>query len=98
MSLTDLFLSQIIDPFRIALLIGLVITMQRTRAVTGTLLPLAAGIAFVAIIIPTSLTQGLGVPILTQIGVGVVTNAVILGVVLAVREALVRSGRLGGDN
>lgn len=98
MNLTDLFLSQITDPFRIALLIGLVLTMLRTRAVTGTLLPLAAGIAFVAIIIPTTLTQGMDAPILHQVGLGVVTNAVILGVILAVREVLVRSGRIGGGN
>lgn len=98
MSLTDLFLSQIIDPFRIALLIGLVITMQRTRIVTGTLLPLAAGIAFVAIIIPTTLTQGLGAPLLHQVGMGVVTNALILAVILAIREALVRTGRIDRGN
>lgn len=98
MSLSDLFLSQITDPFRIALLIGLVLTMLRTRAVTGTILPLAAGIAFVAIIIPTSLTQNIGAPILHQVGMGVVTNGLILAVILAIREVLVRTGRIGGGN
>jgi hypothetical protein len=95
MTLTDLFLAQITDPFRIALLIGLVVTMQRTRAVTGTLLPLAAGIAFVAIIIPTTLTQGIGAPVLTQVALGVVTNAVILGICLGIYTALVRGGIIG---
>jgi hypothetical protein len=98
MSLTDLFVSQIIDPFRIALLIGLVITMQRTRMVTGTLLPLAAGIAFVAIIIPTTLTQGIGAPMLHQVGMGVVSNALILAIILGIRAALVRTGRIGPGN
>ena len=98
MSLADLFLSQITDPFRIALLIGLVVTMARTQAVTGTILPLAAGLAFVAIIIPTTLTQGIDTPILHQVGLGVVTNALILAVILGVKTVLARSGRFGGGN
>lgn len=90
MSLTDLALSQFMDPFRIALLIGLVITMQRTAAVTGKIIPLLAGIAFVAVIIPSTITKGLAADYLTQIGVGVVTNAVILAVILAIKTVIDR--------
>ncbi len=90
MTLTDLALSQFMDPFRIALLIGLVFTMQRTVAVTGKVIPLLAGIAFVAVIIPTTITKGLAVDYLTQIGVGVVTNAVILAVILVVKALIDR--------
>lgn len=90
MSLTDLALSQFMDPFRIALLIGLVITMQRTAAVTGKIIPLLAGIAFVAVIIPSTITKGLAADYLTQIGVGVVTNAVILAVILAIKAVIDR--------
>ena len=90
MTLTDLALSQFMDPFRIALLIGLVITMQRTAAVTGKIIPLLAGIAFVAVIIPSTITKGLAADYLTQIGVGVVTNAVILAVILAIKTVIDR--------
>lgn len=90
MTLTDLALSQFMDPFRIALLIGLVFTMQRTVAVTGKVIPLLAGIAFVAVIIPTTITKGLAADYVTQIGLGLVTNAVILAVVLGVKALIDR--------
>ncbi|OYU18205.1 MAG: hypothetical protein CFE34_11715 [Rhodobacteraceae bacterium PARR1] len=80
MTLTDLALSQFMDPFRIALLIGPVVTMQRTVAITGRVIPLLAGFACVAVIIPSTITQGLAADYVTQIGVGVDTHAVILGV------------------
>ncbi|MBC2836411.1 hypothetical protein [Paragemmobacter straminiformis] len=86
MTLSQLILSQLSDPFRIVLIVGLVITMLRTRPVTGTLLPLASGIAFVAIIIPVTITQGLGEPMWRQISAGLLSNAVILGIVLGVWE------------
>ena len=90
MTLTDLALSQFMDPFRIALLVGLVFTMQRTVAITGRMVPLLAGIAFVAVIIPSTITQGLPATYLAQIGVGVVTNAVILAVVFGVKALIDR--------
>jgi hypothetical protein len=77
----DIILSQLADPFRWALVAGLVFTMFRTEAVTGRVIPLAAGIAFVAAIIP--LTMGAGDASVGQaIGVGVAVNLVILAVVL----------------
>jgi hypothetical protein len=90
MTLIDLALSQFMDPFRIALLVGLVFTMQRTVAITGRMVPLLAGIAFVAVIIPSTITQGLPATYLAQIGVGVVTNAVILAVVFGVKALIDR--------
>lgn len=84
MTIGQLLYSQLTDPFRIVLLIGLVYTMLRTRPVTGTLVPLASGIAFVAIIIPVTLTTGLGEPMWRQIAAGLVANSIILGIVLAV--------------
>ena len=90
MTLIDLALSQFMDPFRIALLVGLVFTMQRTVAITGRMVPLLAGIAFVAVIIPSTITQGLPASYLAQIGVGVVTNAVILAVVFGVKALIDR--------
>ena len=93
MSLFDLFLSQIADPFRIGLIIALVATTLRTAAVTGRALPLAAGVLFVAVLIPTTLTSQAPDPMFLQVGVGVVANAVLLAVamaVLAVYRAVVK--------
>ena len=42
MTLPDLLLSQLADPFRIGLLIALFVTMLRTRAASGVWVPLAA--------------------------------------------------------
>ncbi len=94
MTLTDLAISQFMDPFRIALLIGLVVTMQRTMAVTGKIVPLLAGVAFVAVIIPTTITQGMAADLITQVGVGLVTNSVLLAVILGIK-GLIDSRRAG---
>jgi multisubunit Na+/H+ antiporter MnhC subunit len=83
MTLTDLFLAQLADPFRIGLLIALIITTMRTVATTGKVIPLLAGIVFVAVLIPTTLSPLPGVTLLAAIGVGLAVNAVILAVLLA---------------
>lgn len=78
----ELVQSQLLDPFRIGLILALVFTMFRTRAATGTLLPLALGVVFVAVILPS--TQGSGAASLTEaVLVGLVSNAIILGIVMA---------------
>ncbi|MES2335931.1 MAG: hypothetical protein V4551_14795 [Pseudomonadota bacterium] len=78
----ELVQSQLLDPFRIGLIVALVFTMFRTRAATGTLLPLALGVVFVAVILPS--TQGSGAASLTEaVLVGLVSNAIILGIVMA---------------
>lgn len=74
----DIFLTQITDVFRIGLIAALVYTTLRTAATTGFWLPLAAGLVFVAVIIPT--TAGKADPV--QIGVGLGANAAILAVLL----------------
>lgn len=78
-----MFLAQLMDPFRLALVIGLVVTMARTRGVTGTLLPLAAGIAFIAIIIPTTMGRAAG-GLAAQIGIGLLSTALMTLLALAV--------------
>lgn len=78
----ELIQSQLIDPFRIGLIVALVFTMLRTRAATGTSLPLALGVIFVAVIIPS--TQSPGAASLTAaVMAGIVSNLIILGIVLA---------------
>jgi hypothetical protein len=78
----ELIQSQLTDLFRIGLIVALVFTMFRTQAATGTVLPLAAGVVFVAVILPS--TQGSGTTSLTEaIAAGIVSNLIILGIVLA---------------
>lgn len=90
MTFSQILLAQLADPFRIALIVGLVFTMFRTRAATGTLVPLMAGVVFVAVILPVTMQQGATEPQLTLILSGLVANLVILGVVLGIWEAVRR--------
>ncbi len=78
----ELIQSQLMDPFRIGMIVALVYTMVRTRAATGTAIPLALGVVFVAVILPS--TQGSGAASLTNaVLAGIVSNLIILGIVLA---------------
>ena len=85
MTLTDLLQSQLTDLFRIGLIVALLYTAIQNRAVTGMALPLAAGVVFVAVILPT--TMGLGAAAAlgqwVVIGVGILANAILLAVALA---------------
>lgn len=58
--MADLLLEQITDPFRIGLLFFLLLTTRQTAAATGTVLPLLAGVTFIAILIPMTLTSDAG--------------------------------------
>lgn len=86
----DLVTAALTDPFRIALILGLVITQARTAALTGTLLPLALGVAFVAVIIPTTFgyEESLGLPLVA--GAGAAANLVLLAVALVARRLWAR--------
>ncbi len=86
----DILKSQLMDPFRIALLIALVFTMWRNRAVTGTVVPLLAGMLFVAVIIPATISAPGALPMWLVVAVGFVANAVIVGVVLGVWAVVMR--------
>lgn len=84
MDLSNLILSQLADPFRIGLMVALVITMLRTQGVTGVLVPLAAGVLFVAVVIPSTTLNVLAQPLWQIVAVGLVSNAIILAVILGV--------------
>lgn len=90
MTLSQLILTQLADPFRIGLIVALVATMLRTRAATGTVLPLAAGMVFVAVILPSTIGAGMAEPLWRQVAAGLVSNGVILGVVLGLWTAVSR--------
>ena len=79
MDYVSLFTSQITDFFRLGLLAGLIYTTERTRGQTGIALPLLAGIVFVAVIIPSTITKS-SVDLVSGVGVGLFANAVIVAV------------------
>lgn len=81
MTYLDALGSMLLDPFRIGLLIALVLTMRRTAQATGTWLPLAAGAVFVAVIIPMTLSAPTG-GMMLAVALGLLANALILGVIL----------------
>ena len=88
----DLVLSQLTDLFRIGLMVALVVTMQRTSAVTGRVLPLALGVVFVAVMLPSTMSRG-SASLIDAILAGLVSNLIILVPVLAVATLVARLRR-----
>ena len=86
--MTDLVLSQLTDLFRIGLIIALVVTMYRTAAVTGRVLPLALGVVFVAVMLPATLPSS-SASLADAILAGLISKSIILVPVLAC-AALIR--------
>jgi len=89
---TDLVLSQLTDPFRIGLIVALVVTMLRTSAVTGRVLPLALGVVFVAVILPTTMPSGTA-SVMDTVLAGLISNLIILTPVLAIAVLVARLRR-----
>lgn len=82
----ETLVSQLVDPFRIGLILFLLLTALRTRAAMGLAIPLALGVVFVAVLLP--LTTGANVAAdnearLTAIACGIVSNAIILACFLS---------------
>jgi hypothetical protein len=90
--LIDLVISQLMDLFRIGLIIALVVTMQRTAAVTGRIIPLALGVIFVAVMLPTTMPSS-AVSLKDAILAGLISNVVILLPVLAAAWLMTRLRR-----
>ena len=90
--MTDLVLSQLTDFFRIGLIIALVVTMHRTAAVTGRVLPLALGVVFVAVMLPSTMPSG-SASLADAVLAGLVSNSIILVPVLALAELIARLRR-----
>ncbi len=86
-----LFIAQLTDLFRIGLLAGLIYTAERTRAQTGIIVPLLIGIAFIAIIIATTMPVA-GVPALRAIVSGVIANSIVTAVLWLIWSAVKRRG------
>lgn len=71
--LLEIFMRQLFDPFRIGLLLFLVVTTVRNSHATGFAIPLVLGIAFVAVLIPSAMGQDKA-GLLPEIGVGIAVN------------------------
>ena len=90
--MTDLVLSQLTDLFRIGLIIALVVTMRRTAAVTGRVLPLVVGVLFVAAMLPATMPRA-SASRTDAILAGLVSNTIILAVVLVAAGLIARLRR-----
>jgi hypothetical protein len=93
MEISTLLAQQFTDIFRLGLLVGLIYTTERTRSQTGVLLPLAAGVIFVAVIIPSTMPRT-DVPLWLAVATGVVVNAVVVAVFWTAWQAYSRSRRV----
>ena len=82
MTLPELLTSQLTDPFRIGLLIALFYTMLRTRAATGTIMPLAFGAVFVAVMLPMTQPKAQAAPMTSVIGAGILADVILLAIIL----------------
>lgn len=83
-TVADLTSAALTDPFRIILLVGLVITQRRTATVTGAVLPLATGMLFVAAIIPLTMGFGAEAGLPKAVAAGLVANAIWLVPIIAI--------------
>lgn len=82
-----LLISQLTDIFRIGLLAGLIYTMENTRQQTGVAVPLIAGIAFVAVILPLTMPVS-GVSTTQAIVSGLFANAFITALLWLIWSAV----------
>ena len=87
--MSDLFLSQLTDPFRIGLIVVMMLTAYRTRGAMGLMTPMAMGVVFVAAIIPMTMQPDSPDQIFA-IGAGVVTNVILLLGAMALRWVVLR--------
>ena len=78
----DILISQLSDPFRIGLIVALMVTALRTRSATGMLIPLGAGVLFIAVMLPSTMGLPEGADLVTAVGIGAVANSVLLSVAL----------------
>jgi len=92
MDISALLVEQFTDVFRLGLLAGLIYTTERTRPQTGVLVPLIAGVVFVAIIIPATMPKS-GVSLWEAAALGVPVNAVIVAVFWAAWQAFAKTKR-----
>jgi hypothetical protein len=82
----ETLVTQLTDPFRIGLTFFMFLTALRTRHTIGLVMPLVLGVVFVAVLIP--MTTGANTALVRDapwwaIGFGIVSNAIVLGTIIA---------------
>jgi hypothetical protein len=92
MGVLDILAAQLVEPFRIGLLVALALTAANTSHTIGTLVPVVLGLIFVAVLIPMSLGSA-GTDQLTATLVGLLSNAILLALILAARALYHRLAR-----
>lgn len=95
MPIADQMIAQFMDPFRIGLLVALVLTAYNTAGTVGLAVPLALGCVFVAVIIPVAMQPQGDATMLMVILTGLVVNVVIVGIILAARALWMRMSAAG---
>ena len=91
MTSSEILLSQLTDPFRLGLIVALVVTMLRTEVVTGRWIPLILGVVFVAAILPMTTSRGMADSgMAVAIALGIVANIILLALVMAIRHVVLR--------
>ncbi|ETD80974.1 hypothetical protein ACTTAF_17035 [Rhodobacter capsulatus] len=83
MGLVDIFITQIGDPLRVILLAGVIALQPRLEGRLGRIPTLAAGLVLVALVIPLLFPNG-NVWFLVAAAIGLVTNAIQMGVLLGI--------------
>ena len=83
----DIYLAQLIEPFRIGLLIALVLAASNTAQTLNRWTPIVLGDFFVAVLIPFSIRMNVTVNTTISFLVGIVSNAAIL-MLLLIAKAL----------
>jgi len=96
MHIDELLLSQLLDPFRIGLLLALVFTAYNTAGKVGMAIPLILGAIFVAVLIPFS-TQQEDIDKTMAVATGLAANAILIGMFIGVRAAWDHFRTPGGD-
>lgn len=86
----DIYLAQLIDPFRIGLLAAMALTAANTAQTLNRWIPIALGIVFVAVLIPYSIGANASIDTTTTVLVGIVSNATITAVLMGAKAAYSR--------
>ncbi|MDI6026367.1 hypothetical protein QBK99_09225 [Corticibacterium sp. UT-5YL-CI-8] len=86
MDFIAIYLSQLADPFRIGMLVFLLITAANTaHATQNRWLPIMLGIVFIAVLIPATLDRSEDVALAAAVGIGILANLTVVAVLFLVQ-------------
>ncbi|ODT06828.1 MAG: hypothetical protein ABS58_09990 [Mesorhizobium sp. SCN 65-20] len=85
MPFLDIYFAQLVDPFRIGLLVAMLLTSANTAPTLNRWIPIALGVVFIAVLIPFSFGSADETTKALAVGVGLVSNVTVLAVLLAAK-------------